>query len=352
MSDDPTAVRRRTFVQGTGTAAVGVAGLSFVPSAWGDRAASGTESHRTPAATGADEVTLVGHRGFAGVNPENTVGAVQDASHGWHPDDEHRFADLLDADDVSVDDGEIVISSDDDTIERVRDILAGDLSDVGHRRADMIEVDIMPCGDGDTVVFHDRNLSGLTDEAGVVWETDAESVLSAEVLESGETVPRLTEVMDAIPPEVGVNLEFKSRGNKEWTTFAEDVLSVAADYENDVLVSSFAEEAIAAVAENYPEVPIAFLFWNDIQAGLEVTDRYGCDAMNVPFNMVAGTPFFSENIGFDNIPEGGYAGVDLVEEADARGIDLNVWTVQTWYEAEQLVAAGVDGLIADYPNLL
>lgn len=349
MSEDPPMVRRRTFVKGTGAAAVGVAGSSIVASAQTDRAASGDGDS---ASTDATDVTLVGHRGFAGVNPENTVGAVRDASHGWHPDEGDSLVDLLNADDVSVNDGEIVISSDDDTIERVRDVLSGDLSNVGHRRADMIEVDIMPCGDGDTVVFHDENLSGLTDEEGVVWETDCEAVTSAEVLESGETVPRLEAVMDAIPSYVGVNLEFKARGNKEWTTFAEDALSVAADYENDVLVSSFAEDAIAAVAENHPEVPIAYLFWNDIRAGLEVTDRYGCDAMNVPFNMVEGTPFFSEDIGFDNIPEGGYAGVDLVEEADTRGIDLNVWTVQTWYEAEQLVAAGVDGLIADYPNLL
>ncbi|AUV84026.1 glycerophosphodiester phosphodiesterase [Salinigranum rubrum] len=227
------------------------------------------------------------------------------------------------------------------------------------RKADMIEIDVMPCGTGEIVVFHDSQLSsrdggtqGLTDAEGTVWETDRETVTSAEVLESGETVPLLTDVMDAIPSEVGVNLEFKERGNMSWTEFADETLSIAADYDNEILVSSFAEGAVAAVAENYPDVPLAYLFWNDIEAGVEVTDEYDCDAMNVPYNMVQGAPFFSDDIGFDNIPEGGYADVDLVAAADERGIDLNVWTVQSWYQAEQLVQAGVDGLISDFPNVL
>jgi glycerophosphoryl diester phosphodiesterase len=74
--------------------------------------------------------------------------------------------------------------------------------------------------------------------------------------------------------------------------------------------------------------------------------------MNVPYNMIQQAPFFSDDIGYDNIPEGGYADVDLVAAAEERGIGLNVWTVQSWYEAEELVAAGVDGLISDFPNVL
>jgi glycerophosphoryl diester phosphodiesterase len=320
MSEQPPAVGRRTFVKGTGAAAAGVAGPGVVSAARSDRATEGTANgngngnengneNTKRAGTESDDVNLIGHRGFAGVDPENTVRAVRNASRGGQ-------------------------------------------SNGGGKRADMIEVDIMPCGDGEIVVFHDENLSGLTDEEGVVWETDCETVREAEVLESGETVPLLAEVMDAIPPSVGVNLEFKDRGNMDWEAFADAALGIAADYRNEILVSSFDDGAVASVAENHPDIPVAFLFWNDIRAGLDVTDEYGCDAMNVPFNMVRGTPFFSADIGFDNVPSGGYADVDLVEAADERGIDLNVWTVQNWYQADQLVKADVDGLIADYPNLL
>lgn len=43
---------------------------------------------------------------------------------------------------------------------------------------------------------------------------------------------------------------------------------------------------------------------------------------------------------------------DPIEWAHDRGKAVNVWTVTTWYEAERLAEAGVDGLIADYPAML
>jgi len=44
--------------------------------------------------------------------------------------------------------------------------------------------------------------------------------------------------------------------------------------------------------------------------------------------------------------------VDLVAEAHADGREVNVWTVDTWYQASRLAAAGVDGIAADYSGLL
>jgi glycerophosphoryl diester phosphodiesterase len=359
MSDRDTTLDRRTFVKGTGAAAVGAAVTSGAASAQEAQSSADGRTDSEGEEDDSREVTLVAHRGFAGVNPENTVRAVRNASNGWTADQRERLTDVLRRNVSSIGGGEIVIDYNEDTAELVRDMRGGGLSGAMYRQADMIEVDVMPCGDGDIVVFHDDQLSsrdggtrGLTDAEGTVWETDCETVTSAEVLESGETVPLLTEVMDAIPSEVGVNLEFKANGNMSWDDFADRTLSIAADYDNEILVSSFAEDAIAAVAEDYPDVPIAFLFWNDIEAGLEVTDEYDCDAMNVPYNMVQGTPFFSDDIGYGNVPSGGYADVDLVSAADERDIELNVWTIQSWYQADQLVDADVDGLISDFPNVL
>jgi glycerophosphoryl diester phosphodiesterase len=353
MSDRDTTLNRRTFVKGTGAAAIGAAVTSGVGSA----ESHGASENRT--ASESEEVTLVAHRGFAGVNPENTVRAVRSATHGWTPQQQRRLMELIRSDVKSVGDGEITIEYDEETVELLRQVQRNDPSEMISRQADMVEVDVMPCGTGEIVVFHDDDLSsrdggtrGLTDASGTVWETDYETVASAEVLESGETVPLLTEVMDAIPPEVGVNLEFKENGNMSWSEFAEKTLGIAAEYDNEVLVSSFAESAIAAVDELSSDVPLAYLFWNDIEAGLDVTDEYDCDAMNVPYNMVQGAPFFSDDIGFGNVPEGGYADVDLVSAAEERDIELNVWTIQSWYQADQLVNAGVDGLISDFPNVL
>jgi glycerophosphoryl diester phosphodiesterase len=64
--------------------------------------------------------------------------------------------------------------------------------------------------------------------------------------------------------------------------------------------------------------------------------------------MVSGTPFYEDQY----YVSGPFADVDLVEVAHAEGREVNVYTLATWYQAKELAAAGVDGLIADYPNLL
>ena len=265
--------------------------------------------------------SVIAHRGFAGVYPENTVGAVR-------------------------------LSAD---------------------SADMIEIDIMPTAEGDVVVFHDERLSsrdggerGLTDTSGVVWETSTEEVLTAEVLESGETVPLLRDVMDAIPTDVGVNIEFKNPGSfdlrfadalcKEelerqkdiWRPFTEDALTIASEYEHTILVSSFYEAALATVRAFDPSIPVAFLFWDSIEEGLTVTRRYDCEAVHPPYNMIQDTPFFED----EYYTKGPFADVDLVAIAHDENRAVNAFTLDTWYQAEQLTAAGVDGLIANYPSLL
>jgi glycerophosphoryl diester phosphodiesterase len=64
--------------------------------------------------------------------------------------------------------------------------------------------------------------------------------------------------------------------------------------------------------------------------------------------MVQGTPFSNG----DSYVGSGPSDIDLAEIADEEGRALNAWTVSTWYQARELVRAGVDGLISDYPTVL
>lgn len=332
----PLSLNRRQFVVG--------AGMTVTGSRFGEI--------QTATAHGRDhddELTLpsiIAHRGFAGMYPENTVLAARLSSGGsparnrdqFPPQNGHKGAGTS-----------------------------------RHHGADMIEIDVMPTADGDVVVFHDNRLDGrdggeqgLTDASGVVWETPTETVLEAEVLESNETVPLLTDVIAAIPPSVGVNVEFKNPGSfdlrlgealdeaalerqKElWRPFTEDVLQILSEHENRILISSFCEGAVATVREIEPSLPVAFLFWDSIADGLAVTRRYDCEAIHPPRNMIKNTPFFED----DYYTSGPFVDTDLVEVAHAEDRAVNVYTVKTWYQASQLAGAGVDGLINDYPGLL
>ena len=315
-------VGRRTFLQGT--AAATVASTTATARNRGRTGHDGDEGDER------DRPNVIAHRGFAGMYPENTVRAVRSASRGGQ--------------------GTGVRSA-----------------------ADMVEIDVVPCKEGEVVVFHDSGLRerdggerGLTDTDGIVWETPCEDVRNAEVLESGETVPLLTEVLSAIPPHVGVNVEFKNPGSSDlrfaenlsdgelaeqkaiWRPFTERVLDVVSRFENDVLVSSFYEAALATVRDVDPSLPIAFLFWDSIETGLDVTRTYDCEAIHPPWNMIRDTPFFGD----EYYLSGPFADVDLVEVAHDEGRTVNTWTVGTGYQATQLRDAGVDGVIADYPGLL
>lgn len=332
-------IGRRTFVEGTAATLAG-AGIAGGGSAQqsdvddeGDEQGERGQGENGGDAEGAmtDDPTLVAHRGFAGVYPENTELAVEAASFG------------------------------------------GPGTDTAHRRADMIEVDVVPTADGTLVTFHDDGLAerdggerGLTDAEGLVFETDTDTVTSATVLGTAETVPTLETVLDSIPPSVGVNLEFKNPGSEDlrfgeslseaalatqkavWRPYTERTLSLASEYDNEILVSSFYEAALATVRETDDSIPVAFLFWDSVETGLEVTRRYDCEALNIPRNMVQGTPLFNDEYSV----EGGFSDVDLVAVAHDEDREVNVWTVETWYQAQELARAGVDGLIADYPTIL
>ncbi|OYR56155.1 glycerophosphodiester phosphodiesterase [Halorubrum halodurans] len=309
--------RRRALLAGTaGLAATGALGLAYAD---GGIPADAFE----PPEPGADgDLTLIAHRGFAGENPENTVAAAASAAGRDVPEP---------------------------------------------RRADLVEVDVVPTADGDVVAFHDDRLAGraggalgLTDAEGVVWETDTGTVTDAEVLGSGETVPLLGELLAAVPADVGVNVELKNPGRADlrpgetlsgevlaertaaWRPFVERVCSVLDEHDNAVLLSSFCEGALAAAREasSYPVAPILS---GSVEDGLAIAREHDAEAVHPPIDLVRGTPIAAD---------GGTGGVDLVETAHAEGRAVNVWTVETWYEARWLAAVGVDGVIADYAGLL
>jgi glycerophosphoryl diester phosphodiesterase len=267
-----------------------------------------------------DRPRVVAHRGFAGVAPENTVGAVQFAA------------------------------------------------DAG---AAMVEIDVRPTSDGEVVVFHDDDLSGrdgagrgLTNESGLVHETPWEVVREARVLGSDETVPRLADVFEALPPNVGVNVELKHPGRSglrfgehlsdedlsaavdRWHSFVESVVAVTDAYDHELLFSSFYEGALAAAHDLAPSVPRAPLCTDDVETGLTLAREYDCAAIHPPGDALLRRAHDAEQspCGSDTVP-------DLLRVAHEEGREVNAYTVRTWETARSLAALGVDGLVADYPGL-
>ena len=264
---------------------------------------------------------VIAHRCFAGVAPENTVGAALEA---------------LERDAIS-----------------------------------MLEIDVQPGRCGTPVVFHDARLEGtrdgrsITDERGHVAETSLETIRRANVLDTTETVPTLDVFLETLPSTAGVNVELKRPGNTSlrvgeslpadeledrqtlWEPFVSRVVDVCADFRGELLFSSFCEGAIAALREVEPRYAAAPLVWHSLEDGLDIARRYDCEAIHPPRNAVRGTGLASESY----LELDGEPAVDVVEIAHDEGRAVNVWTVETWGQFAQLAAVGVDGIIAEYPGL-
>lgn len=212
----------------------------------------------------------IAHRGFAAVNPENTVTAVRAAG----------------------------------------------------ARADTVEVDVRRCTSGEVVVCHDPTVDRVTDGAGAVADLDLAALQALEVQASGEGIPPLRAVVEAVPPGVDLNIELKEAG------LARAVLDACDACDRTPLLSSFDPGHLAAAAAGGAD-RLAVLAAEDGDALLATAQRLDGEAIHPAADRVTR---------------------DFVDRAHSAGLAVNAWTVRSRATAARLDACGVDGCIADAPQ--
>ncbi len=118
----------------------------------------------------------------------------------------------------------------------------------GFRRAaalgvDAVELDVH-CLEGKLVVIHDGVLDRTTSGRGPLKKHSLASLRRLDA-GGGQRVPLLEEVLAALPVSVGVNIELKASGTAELAVpLAEDELALG----RDVLISSFDHEELGHAA--------------------------------------------------------------------------------------------------------
>lgn len=172
-------------------------------------------------------MNCIAHRGFAGVNPENTLAAVT----------------------AAVDAG-----------------------------TDGIELDVRRCADG-LVVIHDETVDRVTDATGPVESFTVDELAALSVCGSGEGVPTLDAVCRAVPRSVRLNLELKERG------IARETVETAREHDCDLLLSSFSAAALSEV----DDVPRAYLFYEDPDLLLKEARDLGCSGVHPHWHLCTET---------------------------------------------------------------
>ena len=213
-------------------------------------------------------------------------------------------------------------------------------------RAEFIETDLQLSRDGNLVAIHDETLDRTTNGSGPVsampltklrqldaggWFNQKHAGTAASSNFAGERIPTIDEVLAfGRENDIGLFLEIKSAGN----TGIEAVLAGAlraADEINRTVVLGFDATALARVRAFDPLIVTGLLYSRKLRD--PVGKAVGVGARHL-------------------LPRSDRITPQLVTEAHRSDLKVVTWTVNAAEQMRAMIAAGVDGIITDYPNEL
>jgi glycerophosphoryl diester phosphodiesterase len=223
---------------------------------------------------------------------------------------------------------------------------------------DVLELDVQQNVDGVFMVIHDDTVDRTTDGSGKVLSLPGSELALLDAAHNwtvsgtrvgpppdalfhyrgqGIRVPTLTEVLAAFPDAL-VNVELKQDDAEAGLALCRQLQQEGAA--GRVMVASFHSAPMRAFRTGCPEVATSAtrsevtLFYLLARARLSSVHTPAFDALQVPVrqgSLTIVTPA-------------------VVAAAQARGVAVQVWTVNERAEMDRLFAMGVDGLITDRPD--
>jgi glycerophosphoryl diester phosphodiesterase len=199
--------------------------------------------------------------------------------------------------------------------------------------AHMIELDVQCTRDGEVIVLHDDRLERTTDGRGLAVERTWAEVAALDAGRwfapafAGTRVPRLAEVLDAIP--LPVNVELKARGGEDLEARTLAVVRAAGALDR-VVFSSFDPGSLLRLRACSGDAAVAVLVpGTSIRGARPLVERVGARAVHI---------------------RKGWGAARAVGEAHAEGLEIRVWTVNNPQDFARLAAVGADAVFTDFPE--
>ena len=213
------------------------------------------------------------------------------------------------------------------------------------------ELDTQLSADGVAVVFHDDDLTRLTGTAGTVAATpwsvlrDLEAGRHFDPRFAGTAIPTLAEVLERHGHAVVINVEIKADRDADVNALADAVVE-AIEREGlttRVLVTSFSPFALEAVRARNPEIRRGQIYMNyGRDSGLRPLERLLL--RKLAFNRRARPDVLSVHHPMVD--------ADYLDRMHRRGYRVFAWTVNEPTRMRELLELGVDGIITDRPDVL
>ena len=201
--------------------------------------------------------------------------------------------------------------------------------------ADGVEIDVQLTRDDEVVVIHDETLERTTDGRGWVADHSFDDLLALDASAghegfSGVRIPTLADVLAATGDAL-VNIELKN-SEIPYKGLEERVLEIVAEHgaADRVVLSSFNHYSLRHLRELGTAMPLGVLYSDVLFRPWSYAAKLGVQAVHPPLRSTRRR---------------------LVEECHARGLAVNVWTVNAPDDIRRLADIGVDAIMTDDPLL-
>ena len=196
---------------------------------------------------------------------------------------------------------------------------------------DGIEIDVHVCASGELVVFHDFTLDRMTNGTGEIAKHTLSQLKQLQVADSYK-IPTLEAVLEIIDKRCLLNIELKGRHTAEKTReIIERYVKEKGWKYTDFIISSFQHHELEDVFGINKKIPLGVLTKASVTEALEFAKTINAVAIHPNFALLT-----KEN----------------VKHAQAKGYQVNTWTVNDAEAINRMKRYGVDGIISDFPDRL
>jgi glycerophosphoryl diester phosphodiesterase len=214
--------------------------------------------------------------------------------------------------------------------------------------ADVLELDVRATSDGEIVVLHDATIDRTTDGTGPVrsltwaelrafdagYRFTPDGGRTHPYRGQGVTVPRLVDLMAALP-DMPLNIEIK----QDDPPIVGAVIDVVRRAKAVVVLAAELDHVMAAIRTTAPDLPTS------VSAGEVAAFHYALQEGRPP-ELPPGTVALQ-------IPPR-FGDIELVTAASVRaahdlGAEMHVWTINEPAEMRRLLDLGCDALVSDFP---
>lgn len=210
--------------------------------------------------------------------------------------------------------------------------------------ADGIEFDVQMTKDGYLVVVHDEEISRVSDGKGYVRDFLLEDIRQFEFNRThpeyhGIKIPLLEEVLDHFSQKISksgkdfqFNIELKNN-IISYEGMEEKVLKIVKDIKvfERTLFSSFSHSSMLNLREIESKARVAFLYSDGIMDIAEYAKKYNVLTIHPAWYHMNKK--------------------DTIESLKKKGIEVNIWTVNSGKDMRKFCDWGVNGIITNKPDL-